>query len=159
MPDKKLGVAVMINESTAGGRIGHLLATYVYDRWLGAETNESYVKQLQEFTEQYGKMKQQMAASFQGRASRKSQLTKPLADYVGRYSNDLLGNIEIAAEQNSLGVRMGNIRVVSTPFTEPETIRVEMTPGQGEVIKFGSNAEGKIDSLNYAGMKFTRVSR
>lgn len=159
MPDKKIGVAVMINESTAGGRIGHLLATYAYDRWLGTDTPENYAKQLQDITEQYGKNKQQMVASFRGRSTRTSQLTRPLADYAGRYSNDMLGNIEIVVEQNTLGVRMGYVRVVSTPFTEKETIRVEMNPGQGEVIKFDTISDGKIDSLTYAGMKFTRVVR
>jgi hypothetical protein len=54
---------------------------------------------------------------------------------------------------------MGYLRVISTPFTEKETIRVEMTPGQGEVVKFATNSDGKIDSLTYAGMKFTRVIR
>jgi CubicO group peptidase (beta-lactamase class C family) len=52
MPNRKIGVAVMINESTAGGRIGHLLATYAYDRWLGKETNESYTQQLQDVVQQ-----------------------------------------------------------------------------------------------------------
>ncbi|HEX6126594.1 MAG TPA: serine hydrolase, partial [Pyrinomonadaceae bacterium] len=159
MPDKKLGVAVMINESTAGGRIGHLLAAYAYDRWLGMDTNESYAKQLQDIADQYGKMKQQMIASVRSRASRTSQLTKPLAEYTGRYTNDMLGNIDIVAEQNTLRVRMGYLNVVSTPFTEKDTIRVEMTPGQGEVIRFGTNSDGKIDSLTYADMKFVRMSR
>jgi len=159
MPDKKIGVAVMINESTAGGRIGHLLATYAYDRWLGTDTNESYAKQLQDIVQQYGKVKQGYIDSVRSRRARTSQLTKPLADYTGRYSNELLGNMDIVVEQNILGVRMGYINVVSTPFTEKETIRVEMTPGQGEVIKFGTNTEMKIDSLTYAGMKFVRVIR
>ena len=159
MPDKKIGVAVMINESTAGGRIGHLLATYAYDRWLATETPESYAKQLQDIVEQYGKNKEQMVASFRSRSSRTSQLTRPLADYSGRYGNNMLGNIDIAVEQNTLAVRMGYIHVVSTPFTEKEAIRVEMNPGQGEVIKFETNSDGKIDSLTYAGMKFVRVVR
>jgi len=159
MPDKKIGVAVMINESTAGGRIGHLLTTYAYDRWLGTDTNENYAKQLQEAAEQYGKMKQQMIASVRSRASRTSQLTRPLSDYVGRYTNEMLGNIDIVVEQNTLGVRMGNIRVLSTPFTQKDTIRVEMDPGQGEVIKFDLNSDGKIESLTYANMKFTRAKR
>jgi CubicO group peptidase (beta-lactamase class C family) len=159
MPDKKIGVAVMINESTAGGRIGHLLATYAYDRWLGTETSESYDKQLQDIVEQYGKMKQAQIASVRSRSARTSQLTRPLADYVGSYSNDMLGNIDIVVEQNTLGVRMGYLHVVSTPFTEKETIRVEMIPGQGEVIKFETNGDGTVDSLTYAGMKFARANR
>jgi len=159
MPDKKIGVAVMINESTAGGRIGHLLATYAYDRWLGTDTNESYAKQLQDISGQYGKMKQQMIASVKSRSTRTSQLTRPLAEYAGRYSNDMLGNIDIAVEGNTLGVRMGYVHVVSTPFTQKETIRVEMTPGEGVVIQFETDGAGKVSSLTYAGLKFARVVR
>ncbi len=157
MPDKKIGVAVMINESTAGSRIVHLLALYAYDRWLGKESNENYVKQLPGLVEQYGKMKQQQVASFRSRSSRTSQLTRPLADYVGRYSNELLGNMDLVIEQNTLAVRMGYLHVVSTPFTEKDAIRVEITPGQGDVIKFETDSDGKIGSLNYAGMKFEKV--
>ncbi|MFN2501560.1 MAG: serine hydrolase [Pyrinomonadaceae bacterium] len=158
MPDKRIGVAVMINESTAGGRVGHLLATYAYDKWLGtADVDQTYAKELQDSVEQYGKMKQAQIASVRGRASRTSQLTRPLKDYTGRYSNELLGNIDIVVEQNTLGARMGYLHVISTPFTEKESIRVEMTPGQGEVIKFNITHGGHVDSLTYAGMKFSRV--
>ena len=157
MPDRKIGVAVMINESTVGGRAGHLLATYAYDRWLGTDTTESYTKHLQDIVDRYGKMKQQMIGAVKSRSTRTSQLTRPLADYVGRYSNDMLGTIDIAIEQNTLAVRMGYIHVLSTPFTQKETIRVEMIPGEGEVIKFEVNSEGTVDSFNYGGMTFARV--
>ena len=70
-----------------------------------------------------------------------------------------MGSIDVVVEQNTLGVKMGYIHVVSTPFTEKESIRVEMTPGQGEVIRFEPDADGKIASLNYAGMKFMKVNR
>jgi hypothetical protein len=50
-----------------------------------------------------------------------------------------------------------DVRVISTPFTQPDTIRVEMSPGQGEVIKFNLNATGQVESLEYQGMKFLRV--
>ena len=158
MPDKKIGVAVVANESTAGSRIVHLLAAYAYDRLLGTDTAENYLKQLQDISRQYGQMKEQMAASVKSRASRTSQLSHPLADYVGRYSNELLGNIDVVIEQNTLAIRMGYLHVVSTPFTEKETIRVEMVPGQGEVIKFDANSDGKIDSLTYSGLRFMRTA-
>lgn len=159
MPDKKLGVAVMVNESVAGGRIGHLLAAFAYDRYLGTATAESYARQLEELVTQFGKIKQQMIASVRSRASRTSQLTLPLAEYTGRYTNDMLGTMDIMVEQNTLAVRNGYIHVVSTPYTEKESIRVEMTPGQGEIIKFGSGTDGKVDSLTYGGMKFVRAAR
>ena len=156
MPDRKIGVAVMINESTAGGRAGHLLATYAYDRLLGKDTQENYSRQLQELSDRYGKMKQQMISSFKSRASRTSQLTRPLPDYTGRYSNDMLGNIDISVDGNTLRVRMGYLNIASTPFTKKETIRVEMTPGEGEVIEFNTGADGRVNSLTYAGMTFAR---
>jgi CubicO group peptidase (beta-lactamase class C family) len=159
MPDKKFGVALLVNENVVGRRVGQLLAGYAYDRWLAADTPESYVKQLQDITTQFGRIKQQMIASVKSRAGRTSQLTRPLADYTGRYSNEMQGNIDIVVEQNTLAVRMGYINVVSTPFTQKDTIRVEMLPGQGEVIGFGTNTDGKIDSLTYAGLKFVRANR
>jgi CubicO group peptidase (beta-lactamase class C family) len=157
MPDKKFGVAVMTNESTAGGRLVHLIAAYAYDRWLGKDTTDSYMKQLQAASERYGKGKQGMIDAFRSRSSRTSQLTKPLADYTGRYTNDILGNIDIVAAQDTLAVRNGYINVVSTPYTEKDTIRVEMQPGQGEVIGFESGADGKVVALKYSGLRFTRV--
>jgi CubicO group peptidase (beta-lactamase class C family) len=158
MPDRKIGVAVVTNESTAGGRLVHQLAAFAYDRLLGTDSVESYAKQLQDLAQQYGRSKQQMIASVKSRASRTSQLTRPLTDYTGRYSNELLGNIDISVEQNSLAARMGYLHVVSTPFTEKDTVRVEMIPGQGEVIKFEVNSDGKVVSLEYSGMKFARVA-
>jgi CubicO group peptidase (beta-lactamase class C family) len=159
MPDQKIGVAVLINEGSVGGRMSHVLATYAYDRLLGATTPEDHAKQLQDLANRYAQNKQQMIDAFKSRASRTSQLSKPLAEYVGRYSNDMLGNIDVAIEQDALAVRMGYIHVVSTPFTGKDTIRVEMSPGEGEVISFGINADGKVESLNYGGMKFARVVR
>jgi len=157
MPDQKIGVAVMINESSAGGRIGQLLATYAYDRLLGKDSNESYEKQLADIVPQYAKFKQQVAAGFRSRAARTSQLTHPLADYTGKYTSDLFGDLTITVERNSLAVRIGNIFVVSTPFTEKDTIRVEMVPGQGEVIKFNFSEAGQVESLTYSGVKFAKA--
>jgi len=158
MPDKKIGVAVVANESTAGGRLVHQIAAFAYERLLGTDTVESYDKQLLDLSQRFGQMKQQMVADVKSRASRTSQLTHPLTDYVGHYHNDLLGNIDISIEQNSLAARMGYLHVVSTPFTEKDAIRVEMIPGQGEVVRFQMNSDGKIVSLVYSGLTFTRVA-
>lgn len=158
MPERKIGVAVMINESTAGGRIGHLLATYAYDRYLRKQSAEGYAKELAAAKEQYARMKQGQISSFRSRAARKSQLSRPLSDYVGRYANPLFGNFDVTIENDALAIRNGNVRVVSTPFTDKDSIRVEMTPGQGEVIKFEVAGSG-VDALNYANIRFLRTVR
>jgi hypothetical protein len=53
---------------------------------------------------------------------------------------------------------MGNLYCVATPFTDTDSIRVEMRPGgNGEVIRFSLDAAGKVNSLNYAGVDFARA--
>lgn len=155
MPDKKIGVAVMINESTAGGHMANVFATHAYDMLLGGATHDSK-GQVDQLAAQYGKLKQQMIDSFRKRATRTSMLTRPLTEYTGSYRNDLMGTIVVGVEENALAVRMGYIHVVSTPYTEKDSIRVEMTPGQGETIRFAAGSDGRVSSLTYSGMQFVR---
>ena len=158
MPDKKIGVGVLVNNDIAGSRAADMLATYAYDWWLNRENLEAdYAKQLQDLFDTYERRKQQLHASALERAKRTWQLSKPFAEYAGKYASDIHGTIEIAAKENALAVRMGKINTVSTTFTEKETIRVEMLPGgSGEVIKFNLSGD-KPESLVYAGTTFTRV--
>ena len=160
MPDKKVAVGVMVNNDALGGRLADMLAAYAYDWWLRTENFEAdYAKQLQETVERYESRKQAIAAEATERAKREWQLTKPLADYAGKYRNDMLGTMEIIAKEKALAVRLGNLNTVATPYTQPDTIRVVMQPGgNGDVIEFGKDGE-KIGSLNYGGFTFTRVAQ
>lgn len=159
MPDKKIGVGVLVNNDQLGGPAADLLATNAYDWWLNTENLEAdYTKQLQDLFDTYERRKQQLHSSALERAKRTWQLTKPFADYAGKYTNDIHGTIEITARENALAVRMGKINTVSTPYTEKDTIRVEMLPGgSGEVIRFNKEADDRVVSLNYANATFTRV--
>jgi CubicO group peptidase (beta-lactamase class C family) len=160
LPEKRIAVAVLANDGFAGARAADVLATYAYDWWLGtADLKQVYEKQLQDLVDGYTQGTKRIIASTADRAKRTSQLTQPLADYAGTYRNDIYGTIEISVSGNDLAVRMGNISCIATPFTEKETIRVEMIPGSGEVIKFNKNAEKGIESLAYAGVPFAKVSR
>jgi CubicO group peptidase (beta-lactamase class C family) len=159
MPDKKVAVGVLVNNDAIGGRLADMLAAYAYDWWLRTESFEAdYTKQLQDTVKAYESRKQGIAAEAAERAKREWRLTKPFADYAGAYRNDLMGTIEIAAKEKALAVRMGFLNTIATPYTQPDTIRVVMLPGgNGEVIGFTKDADGKFGSLNYAGVTFTRV--
>jgi len=158
MPGKKIAVAVMINDGTVGGRAGHLLATYAYDWWLQeGNVEEIYAKQLQDLADAYEKRKQSIVGAAAERAKRTSQLTLPPANYTGTYNNAYFGTITILNQGNNLTVQMGNINCISTAYTQKETIRVEMIPGSGEVIRFNKNAADKIESLSYAGAEFVKL--
>ncbi len=160
MPEKKVAVGILVNNDSLGGRLADMLAAYAYDWWLRTENFEAdYAKQLQETVTAFENRKKGIAGEAAQRAKREWQLTKPFADYAGKYTNDLHGTMEIVAKEKALVVRMGNINTVATPFTQKDTIRVVMLPGgNGEVIGFVTDAEGKISSLNFNGVTFTKVA-
>jgi CubicO group peptidase (beta-lactamase class C family) len=161
MPDKRVAVGVLANNDVLGGRLADMLAAYAYDWWLRTENLEAdYAKELQRTATVYESRKQGIAAEAAGRAKREWQLTKPFTDYAGKYTNDMLGTIEIVAKEKALALRMGNMNTVATPFTQKDSIRVVVLPGgNGEVIGFIRDADGKVGSLNYAGVIFTRVAK
>ena len=85
-------------------------------------------------------------------------MSKPFDAYAGRYTNDLYGTIEVTPRGDALFVRMGNLNALSTPYTEKDSIRVEMIAGgNGEVIRFNLDSAGNVVSLGYAETTFTRV--
>jgi hypothetical protein len=161
MPERKIAVGVLVNNDALGGRLADMLATYAYDWWLQTENLEvDYARQLQENLTAFENRRQGIAAEAAQRSKREWQLTKPFADYAGKYRNDVVGTIEIAAKEKALTVRMGYLNAVATPFTEKDTIRVVMTPGgNGEVIGFLKDAEGKITSLTYDRATFTKLAQ
>ena len=160
MPDKRVAVGVLVNNDALGGRLADMLAAYAYDWWLRTENFEAdYEKQLQETAKRFESIRQRISAEAANRAKREWQLTKPFADYAGKYKNDMLGTIEIVAKEKALALRMGKLNTVATPFTEKDTIRVVVLPGgNGEVVSFAKDAEGKFVSLNYGGVTFTRAA-
>src|SRR5437870_3889933 len=60
----------------------------------------------------------------------------PNEAYTGRYHNPLFGMLVIAKEGDHLVASLANLHAVLEAFTEPETARVEMVPGSGEVLRF-----------------------
>ena len=156
MPEKKVGVAVFVNNDFVGNRIADLFATYAYDALNGIPNLEAeYSKQLGDSIAEYAKAKDQMRAATASRTSRKSQLSMPLSAYIGTYVSDYYGTIVVSETNSGLFVKMGNIEVVPTPYTQPETIRVEIIPGQGEILKFAAEG-GKITSLSYSNTVFRK---
>ncbi|MGD9588868.1 MAG: serine hydrolase domain-containing protein [Pyrinomonadaceae bacterium] len=159
LPDRKVGVAVLVNDGAAGGMAADLIATYAYDSLLtGANVDGEYAKRLEDLSTSFENGKKRFMDGFAERAKRPWQLTKPSAEYAGIYENDLFGTMKVASGGKDLIVSLGNMKCTATAFTEKETIRVELVPGTGEVIKFGLGADDKVKSLTYQGAVFKRKS-
>jgi CubicO group peptidase (beta-lactamase class C family) len=158
-PDRKIAVAVLVNESTVGSIAERFIATYAYEWWFGIENiEEDHAKKLNELVKAWetGKKSEQDGAA--ARAKRSSQLSLPLENYTGKYVNADFGTVEISIQNDSLAVKQGIMRFVSSPFTEKETVRVELIPGSGQVLKFIKNAEGKIEAVMVGGREFKKIN-
>jgi len=158
MPEQKLGVAVMVNEGNLGSRVMSLIATYVYDLWLGQESNIDalYEDRLKDLVTRLEASRKRVQDGMAERAKRTWQLSQRLEAYTGKYVNEYYGTIDISVVNNALAVKMGNMQCTPTPFTNKESIRIEMIPGTGQVLQFSTDAAGKIATLEYDKIIFTK---
>jgi CubicO group peptidase (beta-lactamase class C family) len=158
MPGKKIGLAIFVNEGSIGGSVADILAMYIFDQVRAvANADNTFTKRVEELDSRHQKETEGVQTAFASRASRTSQLTLPLNSYTGTYRHERFGDIVVTVENNSLAVSFGNLHSVSTPFTEKETIRIELLPGAGKVIFFKPSDEGKINSLIYDRDEYKRV--
>ena len=158
MPEHNLGVAVVANEEGAGGRLATLVATYLYDRLLEKPDVEArYATQLDKLVGALRQHQQRVAAQRAERASWAWTLSAPPEAYAGTYVSPLYGTAVVTVEGGAPALTMGVLHAVSTPYTEPDTVRVELVPGQGEVVAFELNDQGEVTRLRYDGAVFERV--
>ncbi len=158
MPGKKIGLAIFANEGSIGENVVDILAVYIYDLVRGITgADNSFTKSVEELEARHLKAAESIQRSIAERAKRTSQLTMPLNAYTGTYRHERFGDMVVKEENNVLAVQFGNMHAVSTPFTEKETIRVELYPGAGKVILFKPDDAGKMNSLTYDGNEYKKV--
>jgi CubicO group peptidase (beta-lactamase class C family) len=149
MPEHDVGVVVLANQGPVGSLLADLVATYAYDWWLGRDSLEAvYRAKRDEVTQRVTQRKGRIEDDLARRAERTWTLTEPLESYVGTYRSDLYGTLTVTIAEGVLAAAIGNMHAVSTPFTRPNTIRVEMVPKNGEVIAFTVENGRVIDARN-----------
>lgn len=156
MPERRLGVVVMVNEDVVAGGLADLVANYVYDWYAGRPDLEAaYATALQELVDRRDRSRAGIAADRTNRARRPSMLTRPTPAYVGTYDSSVLGSVQVAEQAGALIVSVGVMQAVAEPFTQADTIRVELAPMQGQVIQFVGEGDAP-DRLVFMGETFLR---
>ncbi|MGB8191519.1 MAG: serine hydrolase [Chitinophagaceae bacterium] len=158
MPEKKLGIAIFVNEASIGSPAVDMLASYIYDWAMNALDHSGfYAKKLEELETSHQRAIEGTQKGYADRAKRVSQLSFPLASYTGKYRHVHFGEVEVTIEGDALGVKMGNMHVISTPYTQKETIRVELIPGTGQVVGFKLDESQKVTGLVYDGVEYKKL--
>ncbi len=156
MPARRLGVAVMINEDAVAGGLADLIANYVYDWHAGRpDLGAAYDAALADLVDRRDRAVASIARQRAERAARPWALARPVAAYVGTYESPALGTVRIDEQGGAMVVSMGVMQTIAEPFTQPETIRVELVPMQGQIVQFGGDGETP-DRLVFQGETFMR---
>ncbi|MCY1647511.1 serine hydrolase [Caulobacter sp. SL161] len=151
MPERGVGVAVMANEDVMGGEVADLVANYVYDRLAGRDDLEAvYDGELTALKMRIDKRRAGLAASRADRARRAWSLGQPNSHYVGTYRHPLMGRLDIVELEGRLTVRAGVMRAVGEASAESETLRVELVPMSGQILRFSGADALVLDGQIYA---------
>jgi hypothetical protein len=72
--------------------------------------------------------------------------------YVGTYVSPTMGTLHLDEAGQQLIGRIGVLSAAAEPYTDPESVRIELVPFQGEVLTFDGP-----DSLTFEGETFLRT--
>ena len=156
LPQQKHGVAIATNTSSPGAQLRDVLAAYAYDVLLGKpDVDAAYEAHLAKLRTETDTQLARIRADVEKRRARPPSLTRNANAYAGRYANDLYGTIEITP---ALRASLGQLAAPLEPYTEPESARVELMPGSGEVLRFRFANDGdRAEALTYREEVFRRV--
>jgi CubicO group peptidase (beta-lactamase class C family) len=141
MPARGVGVAAFVN-SDQGGGLTDAIANLVYDRTGGvSDAGQRFDAALEAVAIRKDRLATAIATDRANRASRPWALTRPHLAYTGAYESEAWGRIEVAADGEALSIQYGALRSRAEPFTQPNSVRVELVPGRGEPIQFEGDQE------------------
>lgn len=155
LPQKKVAVGILTNASGPSVRVLTAVSGYIYDRLLEKPVDADAV--LATIKSDMEKGRAAHLAEVEKITKRPWMLQHPNDAYTGRYENPAYGTLVIAKDGDKLVASLANLRSVIEAFTEPETARVELVPGSGEVLRFKFAGGEKPESVQWGDDVFRRV--
>lgn len=160
LPDRDLGIAVLINEDGHGFLLPDLIARYAYEKLLGRlDVEGRYEAEVAAYAEKMRKDQAEQRAERAERAGRAGRAGgAALTSYVGTYENPDLGVVMIAAGgEGAIITRIGHLCAPLEPGAEPATARVEFLPGMAAGVVGGAAADGHFTRLQIFGQPWSRI--
>ncbi|MCI0434582.1 MAG: serine hydrolase [Gemmatimonadetes bacterium] len=156
MPDRRIGIAVLVNDGAMGGPLGDDVTEYIYERLIrGASVDGEWQARVAAYPERVREAREGIAADRARRAARPQTLPHPLEAYTGVFEDDALGRMEWRIRGGRLEVTAGLMTSDVEVYDGPNhRLRVELTGG-GEVVEFLFR-DGRVTGIRYAGRTFTK---
>ncbi|HKO54394.1 MAG TPA: serine hydrolase, partial [Thermoanaerobaculia bacterium] len=156
LPARNIAVGAMTNAGLSHSPL-ELISGYVYDRLLHLPNVEAiYDAKLAELRARFDTVKQNRVAEALARTQRPWTLAHPRGAYAGRYESPAYGTMIIEQRGGQLVATIGRLSGELQPFTKPESARVELAPGTGEVLQFRFSNGERPDALEWKGEVLVR---
>lgn len=160
MPEHGLGVVALINETGHGFFVPDLVAAFVYDLLLGKPGLEArYRERRSRMAAEVAERKEGLAAHVAERRRREWTLSLPMAAYEGTYRSELLGEARLARQEGDLVLTIGALEAPVEPFTDPDSVRTEIVPGSGTVLRFRVQEGSGVAGFESEGLFWERVKQ
>lgn len=156
LPERKIAVGAMTNAGLSHSPL-ELVSAYIYDRLMNVpDVETTYAAKLTQLRARFDTVKKDQIADTASRAKRTSMLKHSPASYVGRYDGASFGTLTIEQRGETLVASIGRLHGELQPFTEPESARVELVPGSGDVVQFIFSDAQQPDAVKWSGEVMTR---
>jgi CubicO group peptidase (beta-lactamase class C family) len=161
MPRHGIGVVVLVNGNNIASPAADLVATYVYERMLDADTaavRTRFAARMDTATAALRSRRDGIRQQLAERAARLAPLPHPLEHYAGTYESPTLGRMEWRVVAGGLELGMGVIRSRAEVFDAAgNQLRFE-AGGSGQVAEFVfPEGGGPATAVRMAGVEFGRV--
>jgi CubicO group peptidase (beta-lactamase class C family) len=159
MPEHKIGVIVLANESRDGLFLPDLIACDIYDHLLRKKPFQvSTNARVKEYAAMLQKNREERKKRAASRESEREKGTTPTLDpaaYAGTYQNQEFGRINISVEGASLVARFGNLSSKLEHY-QRDIFEAMFIPGEKQRLSFKANKDG-VTELSLIGKPFVRV--
>lgn len=157
LPEQHMGVSVLVNESTAGFLVADIVANFAYDWWRdAADANTRHRAKVRALAAMAVKKLAEEDAKRDERLKQPGSLSQSPRHYAGTYHHAGYGDLVVSARGRAIDVRLGQLHARAEPHDTPESIRVELIPGQGEVLTFQRAPSGDVVRVRFWDSDFTR---
>lgn len=157
LPKEKHGIAIATNTAGPASMLPDLIAAYAYDVLLGKpDVDAAYVTELAKMRADVNQSFERMRADLEKRTQRAPTLLRPRSSYVGSFVSDMWGTLIVREENGELRASIGRLDAVLEPYTQPDTARVELVPGNGEVLRFAFEGDDRAASVKLSDGVFVR---
>ncbi|MBB5209146.1 serine hydrolase [Chiayiivirga flava] len=157
IPESNVALVVLNNEDFLAARLTSLIADYAYGVMLrDADTDRRVAARFDALIEKARGLDAAVARQQETLHGRTWNLSRAADAYAGTYTHALLGDVDITLDASGHPhVRWGRLSATALPFDDKDTMRVELVPNSGSVLRFELDEAG-VRSLRFEGLAFAR---